>query len=46
MAASYTYKSLTDVEDSAAKFGLAETQEARFASEELDTGRRGSATIG
>lgn len=37
----YTHKSLTDLEDSALKFGLAETQEARFASEELDTEQTG-----
>ncbi len=41
MAASYTHKRLTDVEDSAVKFGLAETQEARFASDELETQQTG-----
>lgn len=35
--AAYTKKRLTDVEDSAQKFGVGETQEARFASEELET---------
>ena len=37
MAASYTFKKLTDVEDSAPKFGVGEVQEARFANDELDT---------
>ncbi len=41
MAASYTHKRLTDVEDSAVKFGLAKTQEARFASDELETEQTG-----
>ena len=36
MAAAYTLKKLTDVEDSAAKFGIGEVQEARFAKNELD----------
>ena len=37
MAAAYTLKKkLTDVEDSAAKFGIGEVQEARFAENELD----------
>jgi mannose-6-phosphate isomerase-like protein (cupin superfamily) len=36
MAAPYTLKKLTDVEDSAVKFGMSETQEARFASYDLD----------
>ena len=36
MTASYTLKKLTDVEDSAAKFGHGETQEARFAKNDLD----------
>jgi mannose-6-phosphate isomerase-like protein (cupin superfamily) len=41
MPTSYTLKKLTDVEDSAARFGFDELQEARFANEELgaeDTG--------
>ena len=33
MAAAYTLKKLTDVEDSAAKFGIGEVQEARFVHE-------------
>jgi mannose-6-phosphate isomerase-like protein (cupin superfamily) len=37
MAGSYTLKRLTDVEDSAPRFGFAEIQEARFASEDLET---------
>jgi len=36
MAASYTLKKLTDVEDSAPKFGFGEIQEARFANDDLD----------
>ena len=38
---SYSIKNLRDVEDSAPKFGLSETQEARFANQDLsaeDTG--------
>jgi mannose-6-phosphate isomerase-like protein (cupin superfamily) len=35
MPASYTFKKLTEVEDSAPKFGFAETQEARFAKDDL-----------
>jgi mannose-6-phosphate isomerase-like protein (cupin superfamily) len=41
MAASYTLKQLTDVEDAGAKFGMAAVQEARFAKGDLqaaDTG--------
>lgn len=41
MAAGYTLKKLTDVEDSAAAFGHGEFQEARFAAKDLgatDTG--------
>jgi mannose-6-phosphate isomerase-like protein (cupin superfamily) len=41
MSAPYTHKNLTDVEDSAPKFGLAEICESRFATGELgasDTG--------
>lgn len=36
MAAPYTLKKLTDVEDSAAGFGVGEIQEARFANDDLD----------
>jgi len=35
MPASYTFKKLTEVEDSAPKFGFGELQEARFARDEL-----------
>jgi mannose-6-phosphate isomerase-like protein (cupin superfamily) len=35
MAAPYTLKKLTDVEDSAAKFGLGQVQQARFANKDL-----------
>jgi mannose-6-phosphate isomerase-like protein (cupin superfamily) len=35
MATSYTLKNLTDVEDSAANFGLGEIQQARFANSDL-----------
>ena len=41
MASAYTHKKLTEVEDSAPKFGYEEVQEARFATEDLgaeDTG--------
>jgi uncharacterized cupin superfamily protein len=41
MADSYTVKSLTEVEDSAEKFGLGDRQEAHFASEELGTKQTG-----
>jgi mannose-6-phosphate isomerase-like protein (cupin superfamily) len=41
MADSYTHKSLTEVEDSAAKFGLGDRQEAHFASEDLGTTQAG-----
>jgi mannose-6-phosphate isomerase-like protein (cupin superfamily) len=37
MSTPYTLKKLTDVEDSAPKFGFAEIQEARFAKNDLDT---------
>jgi len=37
MAAPYTKKQLTDVKDSAPGFGFEEVQEARFASEDLET---------
>jgi mannose-6-phosphate isomerase-like protein (cupin superfamily) len=36
MATSYTLKKLTDVADSAPKFGFSEVQEARFANDDLD----------
>ena len=36
MATPYTLKKLTDVEDSAPRFGYDELQEARFANDELD----------
>ncbi|MDX6541703.1 MAG: hypothetical protein QOI71_3313 [Gaiellales bacterium] len=36
MTTPYTLKTLTDVEDSAPKFGLSEMGEARFAREDLD----------
>lgn len=36
MAAPYTLKKLTDVEDSAPRFGFGESQEARFANDDLD----------
>jgi mannose-6-phosphate isomerase-like protein (cupin superfamily) len=41
MAAPYTLKKLTDVEDSAPKFGLSEVQEARFAKNDLDAEETG-----
>ena len=41
MTASYTLKKLTDVEDSAARFGLGEVQEARFANEDLEAEHTG-----
>ena len=37
MAASYTFKKLTDVVDSAPKFGFSESQEARFAKDDLES---------
>jgi mannose-6-phosphate isomerase-like protein (cupin superfamily) len=37
MAAPYTLKKLTDLEDSAPKSGLGDIQEARFAKDALDT---------
>jgi mannose-6-phosphate isomerase-like protein (cupin superfamily) len=39
--ATYTLKKLTDVEDSAVKFGIAEIQEARFAKNDLDAEQTG-----
>ena len=41
MSNPYTIKQLTDVEDSAPKFGFAEIQEARFASSDLETENTG-----
>jgi mannose-6-phosphate isomerase-like protein (cupin superfamily) len=35
MSSSYTLKNLTEVEDSAVKFGLADVQQAHFAKDEL-----------
>ncbi len=37
MPAPFTHKKLTDVEDSAPKFGYGEVQEARFANDDLET---------
>jgi mannose-6-phosphate isomerase-like protein (cupin superfamily) len=37
----YTLKKLTDIEDSAAKFGVGEVQEARFANDDLHAERTG-----
>lgn len=41
MSAPYTLKKLTDVEDSAVDFGIAEIQEARFAKNDLDAEQTG-----
>ena len=41
MPAPYTHKKLTDVKDSAPQFGLGDFQEARFASQDLETERTG-----
>jgi mannose-6-phosphate isomerase-like protein (cupin superfamily) len=41
MAAPYTLKKLTDVEDSAPNFGLSEVQEARFAYDDLEAEHTG-----
>ena len=41
MASPYTHKKLTDVEDSAPKFGFGELQEARFAKRDLETEQTG-----
>jgi mannose-6-phosphate isomerase-like protein (cupin superfamily) len=41
MAAPYTVKKLTDVEDSAPKFGFEEIQQARFANDDLDVEQTG-----
>ena len=41
MPGPYTIKALDEVEDSAPKFGFGETQEARFANEDLETEQTG-----
>ena len=41
MTTPYTLKKLTDVEDSAVKFGMGEFQEARFAGDDLDAEHTG-----
>jgi mannose-6-phosphate isomerase-like protein (cupin superfamily) len=41
MAARFTHMNLTDVEDSAPKFGFSESQEARFSSDELEAEQTG-----
>ncbi len=41
MTAPYTLKRLTDVEDSAQRFGFADVQEARFANDDLETEHTG-----
>jgi mannose-6-phosphate isomerase-like protein (cupin superfamily) len=41
MSTPYTLKRITDVEDSAPKFGFQEVQEARFAKDELEAERTG-----
>ena len=41
MTTPYTLKKLTDVEDSAVKFGLSEVQQARFARNDLDAEQTG-----
>lgn len=41
MPTSYTHRNLDEVQDSAEKFGFAETQEARFASADLETEQTG-----
>jgi mannose-6-phosphate isomerase-like protein (cupin superfamily) len=41
MATPYTLTKLTDVEDSAAKFGFGEFQESRFATDDLDADQTG-----
>jgi mannose-6-phosphate isomerase-like protein (cupin superfamily) len=45
MSSPYTLKRLTQVEDSAAKFGFADAQEARFARNDLDAERTGLAYL-
>jgi mannose-6-phosphate isomerase-like protein (cupin superfamily) len=41
MSAAYTLKKLTDVDDSASKFGHSETGQARFANDDLEAERTG-----
>jgi mannose-6-phosphate isomerase-like protein (cupin superfamily) len=41
MTAAYSLKNLTEVEDSAARFGLSEIQETRFANDDLDVEQTG-----
>ncbi|MBV9212042.1 MAG: cupin domain-containing protein [Actinobacteria bacterium] len=41
MPGGYTHKKLTEVEDSAPRFGFSETQEARFANRDLELERSG-----
>lgn len=41
MATAYTHKRVTDIEDSAPHFGLADLQEVRFANEDLETEHTG-----
>jgi uncharacterized cupin superfamily protein len=41
VAAPYTYKKLSEVEDSAPRFGFGETQEARFATGDLEAEETG-----
>jgi mannose-6-phosphate isomerase-like protein (cupin superfamily) len=41
MAGAYTHKKLTEVDDSAPKFGFEEVQEARFATKDLDAEETG-----
>ena len=41
MARSYTYKRITDVADAAPRFGIGETQESRFATNDLDAEQTG-----
>jgi mannose-6-phosphate isomerase-like protein (cupin superfamily) len=41
MASAYTHRKLTDVDDSAPKFGFEEMQEARFATEDLEAEETG-----
>ena len=41
MAAPYTLKRLTDVDDSAPRFGYQDNQEARFATKDLEAGQTG-----
>ena len=43
MAGKYTHRNLSDVEDSAPSFGFGETQEARFATEDLEAESTGLA---